>query len=155
MPTIKEEMAAIDQRRFQWYGNLSEEDQKSLSMWVLMRYCSSTGSKIDEINYHYLTMTNELVNAHFNDLRNHPELQFRLMQCVGIGSNQFHPWIKPGKRKKSAKGNAKLTEFYLNLNPHLKDDEVAMALDIMSDDEIEQMLTDAGIEKKKIKDYLK
>lgn len=155
MPTIKEEMAAIDRRQFSWYANLTEEERKGLSMWVLMRYCSSTGSKVDEINHHYLTMTNELVNVHFNDLRHHPELQLRLMQCVGIGSNQFHPWIKPGKRKKSAKGNAKLNEFYLSLYPHLKDDEVDIALNNMSDDEIKAMLEDAGVPKNKVKDYLK
>jgi len=155
MPTIKEEMAAIDLRKFGWYNSLSEDDRKGLSMWVLMRYCSSTSNKIEEINHHYLTMTNELVNVNFNDLRNHPELQLRLMQCVGIGSNQFHPWIKPGKRKKSSKGNSKLNEFYMSLYPHLKDDEVALALDNMSDDEIEAMLEEAGIPKNKIKDYFK
>jgi len=155
MPTIKEEMAALDRRDFSWYGNLSEDEQKSLSMWVLMRYCSSTSSKVDEINQHYLIMTNELVNVHFNDLRHYPDMQWRLMQCVGIGSNQFHAWIKPMKRKKARTGNAKLTEFYLGLYPHLKDDEVAMALDSMDQDEIKSLLEQAGVPKNKVKDYLK
>lgn len=155
MPTIKEEMAAIDRRKFSWYDSLTEEERKGLSMWVLMRYCSSTGSRVADINNHYLTMTNDLVNVNFNDLRNHPELQLRLMQCVGIGTDQFHPWIKPGKRKRSSNGNAKLEEFVLGLYPHLKDDELGILIDRMGEDEIVAMLEDAGIEKKKIKDYLK
>lgn len=155
MPTIKEEMAAIDRRRFDWYPNLSEEDRKSLSMWVLMRYCSSTGNRVHEINEHYLTMTNELVNAHFNDLRNHPELQMRLMQCVGIGTDQFHNWIKPGKRSKTAKGNALLHEFFLNMYPHLNDSELAFLIGKMAEDEIRELLEDAGVPKNKVKDYFK
>lgn len=155
MPTVKEEMAALDRRDFSWYNNLSDDDRKSLSMWVLMRYCSSTSNRVHEINEHYLIMTNELVNVHFNDLRHDPELQWRLMQCVGIGSNQFHAWIKPMKRKKSKKANAKLEDFYLTLYPHLKDDEVAMALDAMETDEIKALLEEAGISKNKVKDYLK
>lgn len=155
MPTIKQEMAAIDRRQFGWYSSLTDQERKDLSMWVLMRYCSSTGSRVSEINHHYLTMTNELVNVNFNDLRHHPELQMRLMQCVGIGTDQFHPWIKPGKRTQSVKGNAKLHDFYLELYPHLSNDEVSLALDAMGTDEIKNLLVDAGIPEKKIKEYLK
>lgn len=155
MPTIKQEMAAIDRRNFDWYENLSDDERKSLSMWVLMRYCSSTSSNISDINEHYLTMTNELVNVNFNDLRHHPELQMRLMQCVGIGSDQFHPWINPMKRKKSKKGNAKLESFLLELYPTLKDDEMSLLIETLGDDKIRDMLEDAGIEKKKIREYIK
>jgi hypothetical protein len=155
MPTIKEEMAAIDRRRFNWYLNLTDEERKSLSMWVLMRYCSSTSNRVHEINEHYLTMTNELVNVHFNDLRLHPELQMRLMQCVGIGTDQFHNWIKPGKRSKTAKGNAKLHEFFLGLNPHMNDSEITFLIGSMTEAEIKAMLEDAGTPKDKVKDYFK
>lgn len=156
MPTIKEEMAAIDQRKFDWYANLSEDDQKSLSMWVLMRYCSSTDSKVSEINEHYLSMTNELVNVHFNDLRNHPELQMRLMQCVGIGTNQFHSWVKPGKRKKdSSSASNKLFAFYEQKMPHLDDDELTYMLSLMTPDEIKAHLTDYGMSDKQIRDMMK
>lgn len=155
MPTIKEEMAAIDLRKFDWYNNLTEDEKKSLSMWVLMRYCSSTSNRVSEINEHYLTMTNELVNVHFNELRHHPELQMRLMQCIGIGSNQFHAWIKPGKRKSSNKGSSQLTEFFLERYPHLNDDEIIMIIDVMDKTQIKQMLSDSGLSDKQIKQFLK
>lgn len=156
MPTIKEEMAAIDRRKFDWYSKLSEEEQKSLSMWVLMRYCSSTGSKVEEINEHYLIMTNELVNVYFNDLRHHPELQMRLMQCVGIGTNQFHPWIKPGKRKKDGnKVNKKLFDLFETRYPHLNDDEIDFLISNLSKDEIKANLTDSGMSDKQIKELMK
>jgi len=156
MPTIKEEMAAIDRRKFGWYASLTDEERKSLSMWVLMRYCSSTSSKVEEINHHYLTMTNELVNVHFNDLRHHPELQMRLMQCVGIGTNQFHAWIKPGKRRRdSNKANQKLYDVFVTRYPHLNDDEIDMLLDSMDRDAVKQNLQDSGLSDKQIKEMLK
>ena len=48
-----------------------------------MRYTSSAGDK--NFTEHYLEWTNEVVNVHFNKLRQHPELQFKLLQLVGLG----------------------------------------------------------------------
>lgn len=155
MPTIKEEMAAIDRRKFGWYDSLTDDEKKGLSMWVLMRYCSSTGSNVDEINEHYLTMTNELVNVNFNDLRHHPELQMRLMQCVGIGTNQFHPWVKPGKRKKDKSANPKLFGLIEQRSPHYSDEEIEMLIKMMDKAEIKQLLVEYGLTDKQIKEYLK
>lgn len=155
MPTIKQEMAAIDRRQFKWYDSLSEEEQKKLSMWVLMRYCSATDSKVEEINLHYLTLTNELVNVHFNTLRHHPELQFRLMQVIGVGTSQFHPWIAPGKRKKDTSANPKLFGLIEKQCPHYSDDEVELLISMMDKDDIKQLLQDYGIPDKKHKEYLK
>jgi hypothetical protein len=155
MPTVKEEMSAIDRRKHSWYSKLSEEEQKSLSMWVIMRYCSSTDSKVSEINEHYLMLTNELVNVHFNDLRHHPELQLRLMQCVGIGSDQYHSWIKPGKRKKGVSINTRIHEFFLTLYPHLNDDEISIIIAQMGENGLKEILANAGVPANKVKDYLK
>lgn len=155
MPTIKEEMSALDKRNFEWYKNLSDDDRASLSMWVLMRYASAVDSKIPEISHHYLTMVNDIVNVNFNTLRNHPELQWRLMQVCGIGTSQMHTWIKPGKRKGQFKCNSKMAEFYLLLYPYHSDDEVEWVLLNMSKEDKIELLENAGVEKNKIKDYLK
>lgn len=155
MPTIKEEMTAIDRRKFDWYSSLSVDDQKSLSMWMLMRYCSSTNSKVNEINEHYLTMTNELVNVDFNDLRKHPELQFRLMQCVGIGSDQFHSWIKPGKQKKGKSVNNQLIDFYQEIYPHLRTEELTLMLRETGVDDLKLDLIQRGLPDKKIRELTK
>lgn len=148
-------MAAIDKRQYGWYDNLTDEERKGLSMWVLMRYCSSTGSRVNDINEFYLTMTNELVNVYFNDLRHDPELQLRLMQCVGIGTDQFHPWIKPMKKKKSAGVSNKLVSFYEERFPHLNDDELTLMLDSMGQDDIKADLIEYGMSDKQIKELMK
>ena len=87
--SIKEEMRAIDQRDRSWWDSLTEEEQKKVSIFVLMRYTSAVQTKNSDIEYHYLALTNELVNKHYNILRHDVQLQHKLLQCVGLGSTQF------------------------------------------------------------------
>ena len=148
--TIKEEMRAIDQRDVGWWDTLTEEEQKKISPWVLMRYTSACDTNHDEIRDHYLTMTNELVNVQFNTLRHHPQLQHRLLQIVGIGKSQYHPWIAPGKRQKKNK----VAEWLLTLYPHLNDDEPDIML--QSDKkELKALAERAGLTDKQIKEIFK
>jgi len=155
MPTIKEEMAALDRRNFKWYYGLSEEDQKSLSMYVLMRYAATTNSNVKEINEHYLTMVNNLVNVNFNDMRKHPELQWRLLQCAAIGTSQFHQWIKPMKKRKEDSKNPKLFGFYEDMFPHFNNDEIEMLIRMQEPDDIRELLTAHGMSDKEIKALMK
>ena len=148
--SIKEEMRAIDQRDMGWWDTLTEEEQKKISPWVLMRYTSACDTNHDEIRDHYLTMTNALVNVHFNVLRHHPQLQHRLLQIVGIGKSQYHPWIAPGKRQKKNK----VAEWLLELYPGLNDDELDILL--QSDKkELKALAEETGMTDKQIKDLFK
>jgi hypothetical protein len=156
MPTINEEMSALDKRDFAWYDGLSEEEQKKLSMWVVMRYAASTTSNVTEINEHYLTFINEFVNVGFNDLRHYPDLQWRLMQLAGIGRIQKHTWIKPMKKTKiKDAANNKLVAFYSDLHPFLNDQELSILIGNYDKDEIKSDLEAHGITPKLIKEMMK
>ena len=116
--TIKEEMRSIDVKDRTWYNSLTDEEKKKVGIWVLMRYASSVKHGIKDFEEHYLEWTNELVNVHFNTLRHHPELQYQLLQAVGLGKVQYHPWIAPGK-----KGTDKpLFKFFKEKHPEYNDD---------------------------------
>ena len=148
-------MAALDKRNFSWYASLSAEEQKSLSMYVVMRYAATTNSNVTEINEHYLTMVNELVNMHFNDMRKHPELQWRLLQVAAIGITQFHQWVKPMKKKKEASLNPKLFAFYETQYPHFNDDEIESLIKMQSKDDMKELLKEHGLGDKEIKALMK
>ena len=148
--TIKEEMRAIDQRDVGWWDTLTEEEQKKISPWLLMRYTSACDTNHDAIRDHYLTMTNELVNVQFNTLRHHVQLQHRLMQVVGIGKSQYHPWIAPGKRQKKNK----VAEWLLTLYPGINDDELDILLESHKD-ELKSLAQSAGMTDKDIKALFK
>lgn len=148
---IKNVMNALDTRDHSWYDKLTEEEKKDISIWQIMRFMSSCQSKSDDIEYHYLIMTNEIVNTHFNLLRNDPELQFKLLQIVGLGLKQYHPWIPPAKRQKTNK----LFDFFLERYPTYREDDVYDLLSISTKEEIIKFLQDNGLSDEEIKELTK
>jgi len=144
---IKTVLKAIDTRDISWFNSLSDEEKKKLTIWQLMRFVSSCDSKNKSINHHYLTMTNDLVNVHFNTLKNHPELQFRLLQVCGIGTSQYHAWIAPGKRSK----DNKIAEWVSQaLYPQFNDDEIDLFLSKNTKDDLKQIAIEMGLQDKEI-----
>ena len=95
-------------------------------------------------------MTNDLVNVQFNTLRHHVQLQHRLMQVVGIGKSQYHPWIAPGKRQKKNK----VAEWLLTLYPGINDDELDILLESPKA-ELKSLAQSAGMTDKDIKALFK
>ena len=51
---LKDVMAAIDKKDRNFYTNLSVEQKKAFSAWMMMRYCSSVQGR-DAANYIYMT----------------------------------------------------------------------------------------------------
>ena len=147
--TIKEEMRAIDTKDRAWYESLTEEEKKKLSPWLLMRYTSNCSDKM--FTEHFLEWTNEVVNVHFNKLRKHTQLQFQLLQLVGLGKSVFHPWIQPGKAQKKNKLQAWIIENY----KHLNDDEIDILIKETSKDEWKNIFIEYGMDDKQIKELLK
>ena len=146
---IKEEMRAIDAKDRRWYDSLTEEEKSKLGIWLLMRYTSNAGEKM--FQEHYLEWTNEVVNVHFNKLRKHPQLQWQLLQLVGLGKPTYHPWIAPGKAGKKNKLQKWVEENY----PHLNDDEVDIFISVRSKEDFVELFEEYGLDKKQIKDILK
>ena len=142
--TLAMELPAMDYRNFDFYRDLSDEHKKEISMWVLMRYMSSSKKNSE---YH-LMMVNDLVNNNFTSLNKHPELQWKLLALCGTGKTQFHEWVPPPK---GAKKNC-LEEVILNHYPLIKDDELELLLKINTQFELEQFFKENGYDDKSIKE---
>ena len=151
--SIKEEMRAIDHRDRGWWDSLTEEEKKKVSIFVLMRYTSAVQTKNPDIEYHHLALTNELVNKHYNIIRHEPQLQHKLLQCVGIGSTQFHPWIQPSKQKKGKAG--KLMKWLQELYPVYNDDELELLVSTNDTQDFKDLAEELGMDKKQIKELFK
>ena len=141
---LKDVCLAIDKRNKTFYNNLDAEQQKKFSAWLYMRYASSVDGPI--FRDHYLEMVNDLVNVNFNDLTKHKELQWLLISLCGIGKKQFHPWIKPGKRKEKPKIKTWLAKAFLNL----KDSELDTLIELNIFDELKDYATQQGLTDKEI-----
>lgn len=118
---FKRVLPALDTRNRTLYENLSEEEMKGFSPWLVQRYLSSAESANNAIIEHYLIMTNDIVNVNFSEVKD-PEMTWKLMSMVGIGKSLKHPYIAPGggKRKKKNAFRTWLREQY----PHLDDQEL-------------------------------
>lgn len=118
---FKRVLPALDTRNKTLYENLSEEEMKGFSPWLVQRYLSSAESANNAIIEHYLIMTNDIVNTNFSEVKD-PEMTWKLMSMVGIGKSLKHPYIAPGggKRKKKNAFRSWLREQY----PHLDDQEL-------------------------------
>jgi hypothetical protein len=145
--TLQVELPAMDLRDMDFYKNLSDDHKKEISLWVLMRFMSSSQAASE----HHLMMVNDLVNHNFNVISKHPELQWKLLALCGTKRKQFHPWIAPPKGVKKNKIEQALIDHF----PLMKDDELELLLQINTQEDLEQFFKDNGYDDKTIKEIFK
>lgn len=150
---FKEVLPAIERKDYAFYRNLPKERQKLYQPYVVQRWLSNSTDH-DGMHHYYLGMTNELVNRHFWDVSNHPELQHMLMCAAasGMGSRVRHNWLPfvSGKKKKSV-----IRDFFRNMNASLNDDELDMLISITTDVEFKAHLESLGLQDVEVKAMMK
>lgn len=145
---LKLELEALDFNDRDFYRNLTDEQRKVFSAWIIMRYSSScNGSNAD----YALLMTNELVNVDFSVMSKHPELQWMLLSLCGTGRKEYRQWIAPPKSKK--KKNPR-QEFLSMVHPGANSDELDLLEKINTDDDIRDSAKSYGYDDKQIKEIL-
>lgn len=144
--SIQNEMAQFDRKNREFYNDLTDEERKKFSNYLMIRWGSAVqGSK--ELQEFYVIATNERLNKRFFDINRHPRLQWLTATTVSPGmGTQRHVWIAPRKKEAGASGIRKqLTELY----PHLKDDEIELMSRINTKKDIDEYMRAAGQDAKK------
>ena len=139
--TIANEMKMFDRKVRSFYDDLTPEEKKKFSNYLMIRWGSAVEGPRDLQEY-YVIAANERLNKHFFDVSKHPKLQWLMATSVSPDLGvQRHPWIAPKKKQAglSAKRKA-LVAMY----PHYKDDEIEVMMQIVSDKEIKQYAKDSG-----------
>lgn len=146
---IKRELNAVDQKNYNFYDNLTDEERKVFSPYILMRYTASTqGDR--EIQEWFVEMTNEMVNKNHWDLsKNHKALLWKLFAATGAGVNCYHPYLAAGKKEKANKIEKLLCEIY----PATKMAEIKMIAKMMTKKDKEELFDKMGFDKKQRKEY--
>ena len=144
--SINNEMSQFDRKNREFYDDLTSEEKKKFSNFLMIRYGSSVNGSRD-LQEFYLISTNERLNKHFFSINRHPKLQWMCATTVSPGlGNQFHQWIAPKKKEAGASGIRKqLAELY----PHLKDDEIELMAELNTKKDIDAYLKASGQEVKK------
>lgn len=140
---------AVDNREYNFYDNMTPEQLKEFSPYVLMRYISNARSRDRDINEWYIEMTNELVNKHHWTLsKNHQGLLWKLFAATGAGGEVYHEFLSMPKTSMD-KFEKLLDELY----PSMKMDEIKLMAKLMTPEDRRALFDDLGFDKKQRKDY--
>jgi hypothetical protein len=146
--SIGNEMAQFDSKNRQFFDELTDEERKKFSPFLMIRYGSSVSGNRD-LQEFYLIATNERLNKKFFAVNTaqHKKLQWLMATTVSPGLGNFrHNWIAP---KKKEPGAGSVRKQLSDLFPHLKDDEIALLAEITTKKEIDTYLRELGQEKTK------
>lgn len=148
---IANEMRQFDSKNRQFYRDLTDEERKKFSTFLMIRWGSSVQGST-ELQQYYLLSCNENLNKHFFELSRHPELQWLLATTVSPGMGSFrHDWIKQKKREGS---NSKAVKFLRQIYPERKEDELELLAQINTTADLKQLAKEHGWDDKRIKSEL-
>jgi len=133
---IGNEMRQLDAKNRDFYDELTPEERKKFSTFLMVRW----GSAVDgsqEIQEYYVQSTNHYLNKHFFTMHRHPKLQWLMATAVSPGMGAMrHNWIAPKKKEAGASAIKKqLRELY----PHFRDDEIDLMAELTDKKEIAQL----------------
>lgn len=148
---IANEMRAFDTKDRMFYRELTEEERKKFSTFLMIRWGSSVQGSAD-LQAYYLLACNENLNKNFFDLSRHPELQWLAATTVSPGMGTFrHDWIKQKKRESN---NSKAIKFLRQIYPEYKEDELELLAQINDTADLKQLAREHGWDDKRIKSEL-
>lgn len=141
---IANEMREFDRKNRQFYDELTDEERRKFSNFLMIRWGSAVEGSRD-LQEFYVIATNERLNRHFFNLSRHPRLQWLLATTVspGLGTHR-HNWIAPKKRESSGARRRRISEIF----PQYKEDEVDVMMKLISDSELNAYERDCGKDKK-------
>lgn len=115
-------LPAIDRKDRDFYDNLSDDEKKAFSGYLMLRYCSAVHAAPD-VEYYYIASANHYANKYMFDLAKHPKLQWLMITAASpaVGT-QRHQWLKQKPKPKNTAGDIKkqLAELY----PAMKDEDL-------------------------------
>jgi hypothetical protein len=146
---IKRELNAVDRKVYDFYDNLTNEERKAFSPYILMRYTASVQGDRDTQEW-FVEMTNEMVNKNHWDLsKNHKALLWKLFAAVGTGATAYHPYLAAGKKEKANKIERLLCDLY----PAMKMADIKLMASMMDKKDKEELFDKMGFDKKQRKEY--
>lgn len=148
---INNEMRQLDVKNREFYDELTDEEKKKFSNYLMLRWGSAVQG-MRELQEYYILSTNQNFNKHFFDINKHPKLQWLLATCIspGMGAHK-HEWIAfKGKASKNKRANL-LGQLY----PNMKMSDLEVMAATMGDDDIKALLVNLGWDAKKIKEAMK
>lgn len=147
--SIANEMLQFDRKNRDFFDELSPEEQKKFSPFLMIRW-GATVEGSPEMQAYYLMSTNERLNKNFFDISttHHKKLQWLVATTVSPGlGKQYHKWLAAGKKE----NNSKTHKFLRSIYPCAKEDEIELLGRINTKDDLKQLAREHGWDEKQIK----
>lgn len=173
---IQDVLKKIDTKQYDWFGQLTDKEKSQLKAQFipLLRWLSAVGSsEVDfdearrqgrkkgdkkgpwpsrdqdnEFTDYYLQFTNMIVNENFFALYDHPELQWKLMCIIGMGTPQKHQWIKSSPKTPNYDA---VREVIASVNPLASYKEISMIINMHTKESFKELLLRMGKQDDEIK----
>lgn len=148
--SIQNEMLQFDLKNRGFYDELSDEEKKKFSAYLILRFGASVDGHPD-LQEWYIRSTNERVNKHFFDLGKHEKLQWLLCTTVSpsMGSHR-HYWQASKKRE----GDNKVYKFLANMYPDMKVSDLEVLANLITKSELKDIAKEMGYTDSDIKKVL-
>ena len=139
--SIQNEMMQFDRKNRQFYDELTDEERKKFSNYLMIRWGSSVQGSRD-LQEFYVIATNERLNKHFFAVNRHPQLQWLMATSVspGLGTHR-HQWIAP---KKKDAGSNEVKKQLMELYPNMKQADIEVLALLTDKKELKQHLREHG-----------
>ena len=149
---IGNEMAAFDRKDRGYFDSMSDEEQKSFSPFLMIRWGATVDSS-EEMQEYYLRRLNQTLNRYFFNIGSqHKKLQWLLATTVSPGmGKQRHTWLAAKKRES---GNNKAEKFLRAMYPDYRDDEIKLLAEINTKDDLKELALTHGWTNEQIKKEL-
>ena len=148
---LKDILAAIDMNAKNVWDELSDDERKQVSFYLLNRYVSAIKGKTEDKQLQ-IFKTNQYYNKNFFTLSSkHKKLLWYLL-CMTANTSKsirYHEWI--GYKQKVSNSTAKAIKFLEKLYPTKKQDELKLLATINTTNELKQLAEDMGMPKEQIK----
>ena len=134
---IANEMRQFDLKNRNFYNDLTDEERKKFSNYLMIRWGSSVqGSR--ELQEFYVIATNERLNKHFFAINRHPKLQWLCATTVspGMGTHR-HQWITP---KKKNGGTTEVKRSLMEIMPTAKMSDIETLASLVSKKEVQELM---------------
>ena len=141
---IANEMKEFDLKNRDFYSDLTTEEKKKFSNFLMIRWGSSVQGSRD-LQEFYIISTNERLNKHFFAINKHPQLQWLCASSVspGMGTHR-HQWISPKKKDENAASTGTKKKQLMALFPNLKNSDIEVLSKLLTQKEIDLYLRELG-----------
>jgi hypothetical protein len=139
--SINNEMAQLDKKRRGFYDELTDQERKKFSTYLMIRWSSAVEGSRD-LQEFYVIAANQRLNKHFFSVNRHPKLQWLMATAVSpdIGV-QRHRWIAP---KKKDSNNTVVQKRLAELFPNMKTTDIENWSRLVTPAELKQYDRDHG-----------